>query len=123
MMLVLLLFMHLSIILLQFHSIQSMRAHLDKIAQPYICELIKKKESHVKSGLVTDHQLIMSSISKECLNNFPKRSFIYTAPCEWNKLRDHIRTSNLIVYTTIWMLTVNKKICIVHIIHRFYTQS
>ena len=33
-------------------------------------------------------------ISKDCSNTFLERSFIYAAPCEWNKLSEHIRTSN-----------------------------
>ena len=40
------------------------------------------------------HQLIMPPISKDCSNTFLERSFIYAAPCEWNKLSEHIRTSN-----------------------------
>ena len=28
-------------------------------------------------------------------NTFLERSFIYAAPCEWNKLSEHIRTLNL----------------------------
>ena len=32
-----------------------------------------------------------------CSNNFLQRSFIYSAPCEWNKLIEHIKTSNLII--------------------------
>ena len=42
-------------------------------------------------------QLIMPPISKDCSNTFLERSFIYAAPCEWNKLSEHIRTSHLIV--------------------------
>ena len=65
---------------------------------PYLCELINKKESHVNTHLGTDHhQLIMPPISKDCSNTFLERSFIYAAPCEWNILSEHIRTSNLIV--------------------------
>ena len=66
-----------------------------KMAPPYLCELINKKESHVNTRLGTDHhQLIMPPISKDCSNTFLERSFIYVAPCEWNKLSEHIRTSN-----------------------------
>ena len=65
------------------------------MAPPYLCELINKKESHVNTRLGTDHhQLIMPPISKDCCNTFLERSFIYAAPCEWNKLSEHIRTSN-----------------------------
>ena len=39
------------------------------------------------------HQLIMPPISKDCSNTFLERSFIYAAPCEWNKLSECIRTS------------------------------
>ena len=52
-------------------------------------------KSHVNTRLGTDHhQLIMPPISKDCSNTFLERSFIYAAPCEWNKLSEHIRTSN-----------------------------
>ena len=65
------------------------------MSPPYLCELINKKESHVNIRLGTDHyQLIMTQISKDCSNTFLERLFIYTAPCEWNKLREHFRTSN-----------------------------
>ena len=65
------------------------------MAPPYLCELINKKVSHVNTRLGTDHhQLIMPPISKDCSNTFLERSFIYAAPCEWNKLSEHIRTSN-----------------------------
>ena len=37
------------------------------------------------------HQLLI----KNCSNIFPERSFTYAAPCEWNKLTEHIRTSNV----------------------------
>ena len=95
------------------------------MAPPYLCELINKKESHVNTRLGTDHhQLIMSPISKHCSNTFLERSFIYAAPCEWNKLSEHIRTSNFdcfrksvksnVIYTTIWMLTVNVYIIVIY---------
>ena len=65
------------------------------MAPPYLCELINKKESDVNTCLGTDHhQLIMPPISKDCSNTFLERSFIYAAPCEWNKLSEHIRTSS-----------------------------
>ena len=58
-------------------------------------ELINKKESHVNTHLGTDHhQLITLPISKDCSNTFLERSFLYAAPCEWNKLSEHIRTLN-----------------------------
>ena len=43
------------------------------------------------------HQLIMLPISKDCSNTFLECSFIYSAPCRWNKLSEHIRTYILIV--------------------------
>ena len=56
---------------------------------PYLCELNNKKESQVNTRLGTDHhQLIMPPISKDCSNTFLERSFIYAAPCEWNKLSE-----------------------------------
>ena len=65
------------------------------IAPSYFCELINKKQSHVNSRFGTDHhQLIVPQISKICSNTFPEHLFIYAAPCEWNKLSEHIRTSN-----------------------------
>ena len=36
----------------------------------------------------------MPPICKDCSNTFLEGSFIYAAPCEWNKLSEHIRTSN-----------------------------
>ena len=66
------------------------------MAPPYLCELITKKESHVNTRLGTDHhQLILPPISKDCSNTFLERSFIYAAPCEWNKLSEHDQTIKL----------------------------
>ena len=62
----------------------------------YLCELISRRESSVNMRLGADHhQLIMPPISKDCLNTFLERSFIYAAPCEWNKVSECIRTSTL----------------------------
>ena len=78
----------------------------------YLCELINKKEGHRNTRMSTDrHQLIMLPISKDCSNTFLERSFIYAAPCEWNKLSEHIRTSNVdcfrkIVKTMLFTLIV-----------------
>ena len=64
------------------------------IALTYLCELISRRESSVNTRLEADHhQLIMPPISKNCSNTFLERSFIYTAPCEWNKFSECIRTS------------------------------
>ena len=61
------------------------------MAPPYLCELINKKESHVNTRLGTHHhQLIMPPISKDCSNTFLERSFMYAAPCEWNKSSEQI---------------------------------
>ena len=49
----------------------------------------------MNTRLGTDHyRLIMPQISKDCSNTFLEGSFISVAPCEWNKLSEHIRTSN-----------------------------
>ena len=65
------------------------------IAPTYLCELISRRESSVNTRLGSDqHQLIMPPISKDCSNTFLERSFIYAAPCEWNKLSECIRTSS-----------------------------
>ena len=65
------------------------------IAPTYLCELISMRKSSVNTRLGTDHhQLILPPISKDCSNTVLKRSFIYVAPCEWNKLSECIRTSN-----------------------------
>ena len=57
------------------------------IAPTYLCELISRRDSSVNTRLGADHhQLIMPPISKDCSNTFLERSFIYAAPCEWNKL-------------------------------------
>ena len=68
----------------------------DHITTPtYLCELISRRESSVNTRLGSDqHQLIMPPISKDCSNTFLERSFIYAAPCEWNKLSECIRTSS-----------------------------
>ena len=94
------------------------------MAPPYLCELITKKGSHVNTRLGTDHhQLIMPLNSKDCSNTFLERSFIYAAPCEWNKLSEHSRTSNFdcfrksvktMLFTTIWMLTVNVYVIVIY---------
>ena len=86
------------------------------IAPTYLCELISRRESSVNTRLGADHhQLSMPPISKDCSNTFLERSFIYAAPCEWNKLNECIRTStfdsfrksvkNNVIYTTIWVLS------------------
>ena len=63
-------------------------------APTYLCELFSRRESSVNTRLGADHhQLIMPPISKDCSNTFLERSFIYAAPCEWNKLSECIRTS------------------------------
>ena len=65
------------------------------IAPTYLCELISRRESSVNTRLGSDqHQLIMPPISKDCSNTFLDRSFIYAAPCEWNKSSECIRTSS-----------------------------
>ena len=67
------------------------------IAPIYLCELISRRESSVNTRLRADHHhLIMPLMCKDCSNTFLERSFIYAAPCEWNKLSECIRTSNLI---------------------------
>ena len=69
------------------------------IAPTYLCEIISMRESSVNkyksevSGGYGHHLLIMPPISKDCSNTFLGRSFIYAAPCEWNKLSECIRTS------------------------------
>ena len=51
--------------------------------------------SYVNYRVGTDHHLfIMPLISKDCSNTFLERSFMYAAPCEWNKLIEQIRCSN-----------------------------
>ena len=56
------------------------------IAPTHLCELISRRESSVNTRLGSDqHHLIMPPISKDCSNTFLERSFIYAAPCEWNK--------------------------------------
>ena len=64
-------------------------------APTYLWEIISREKRLFEYSVDTDDQLIMPPISKDCSNTFLERSFIYAAPCEWNKLSDHIRTSNL----------------------------
>ena len=86
---------HITPILKKIHWLKIQDRIIYKMAPPYLCELINKKESHVNTRLGTDHhQLIMTPISKDCSKTLLERSFIYAAPCEWNKLSEHIRTSN-----------------------------
>ena len=60
------------------------------IVLTYLCELISRRERSVNTRLGADHQQpIMPPISKDCSNTFLERSFIYAAPCEWNKLREY----------------------------------
>ena len=62
---------------------------------PYVCELINKKARHVNTRLRTDHHwLIMPVIGQHCSNTLLECSFIYAAPCKWNKLSEHIKTTN-----------------------------
>ena len=81
------------------------------IAPTYLCELISRRESSVNTRLGADHhQLIMPPISKDCSNTFLERSFIYAAPCEWNKLSECIRTSTFDSFrknVKIWVLSEN----------------
>ena len=65
------------------------------IAPTYLCELISRRESFANTRLGADHrQFIMPLISKDCSDTLLERSFVYAAPCEWNKLSECIRTSN-----------------------------
>ena len=65
------------------------------ISPPSLYELISKN-SHVNTLLGPDHhQFIMPPTSKDYSNTFLKHLFIYAAPCEWNKLNEHIRTLNV----------------------------
>ena len=60
-----------------------------------IYALMSRRESYVNMRLGADHhQLFMPSISKDCSNTCLERSFIYAAPCEWNKLSECIRTTH-----------------------------
>ena len=64
------------------------------IASTCLCKLISRRASSVNTRLGADHhQLIMPPNCKDCSNTFLERSFIYAAPCEWNKLSECIRTS------------------------------
>ena len=57
--------------------------------------IVQQNVGSVNTRLGSDqHQLIMPPISKDCSNTFLERSFIYAAPCEWNKLSECIRTSS-----------------------------
>ena len=64
------------------------------IAPTYLCELISRRKSSANTRLGSDqHQLIIPPISKVFSNTLLERSFIYAAPCEWNKLSECIPTS------------------------------
>ena len=64
------------------------------MAPPYLCELINKKRKSREYSLGNWSSSVYY-ISKDCSNTFLERSFIYTAPCEWKKLSEHIRTENV----------------------------
>ena len=80
------------------------------------------KETSVNTRLATDHpQLIMTPISKERPNTFLEDSFIYAAPCKWNKSTEHIRTSYFdcfkkSVKTMLFTQQYGCNVCMVHII-------
>ena len=72
-----------------------------------------------------DHNaLIIPPISRHCSNTFLEQSFIYAAPCEWNKVSECIRTSNFVSERVLKQcylhnnmeVTENNNVCIVHII-------
>ena len=61
------------------------------------------------------HQLIIPPISKDCSNTFLERSFFYAAPCEWNKLSEHINniecTANNNVYIIVIYVIITLNYC------------
>ena len=60
------------------------------MAPSYLCELY-----YTRPG--TDHhQHIIPPIIKDCSNTFLELSLMYAAPCEWNKLSEHIRTLHFV---------------------------
>ena len=87
---------------------------------------LPKKESLVNTRLGTDHHhLIMPPISMNCSNTFLERSFIYSAPCDgtnWVYISEHQKCIvqaepyNNVIYTTIWMLTVNVYIIVIFVV-------
>ena len=63
-------------------------------APPYLCSLVVKKESVVSTRSSQDR----SPISKDCSNTFLERSFLYSAPHEWNNLEKGVRVSEFNVF-------------------------
>ena len=63
----------------------------------YVNCLTKKKVMFVPRLGADHHQLIMPPISKNCSNTFLERSVIYAAPCEWNKLSEHLIVSGRVL--------------------------
>ena len=64
------------------------------IAPSYLCELINRKKV---MGILAWELIIISLIYRQLVRivlTLLERSFIYAAPCEWNKLSEHIRTLN-----------------------------
>ena len=44
--------------------------------------------------ILTWELIIISLLCHQLANTLIEHSFIYAAPCEWNKLSEHIMTSN-----------------------------
>ena len=61
------------------------------MAQPYLCELINKKESHVNTRLGTDHNQLIQLVRIVLTLFLSVHSFMLLHA---NKLSEHNRTSN-----------------------------
>ena len=58
--------------------------------------LIRKKDYGKNTRSSTDHYLLCTPpLSKDCANTFLERSFLLSAPCEWNSLDESIRKSDI----------------------------
>ena len=68
-------------------------------APQYLSSLVTRKDYLKNTRFSTDHYLIhvhlcTPPLSKDCFNTFLERSFLFSAPREWNSLDESIRKSD-----------------------------
>ena len=64
-------------------------------APQYLSALVTRKDYVKNTRSSTDHYLLCTPpLSKDCSNTFLARSFLFSAPREWNRLDESIRKSD-----------------------------
>ena len=64
-------------------------------APQYLSALVTRKDYVKNTRSSTDHYLLCTPpLSKDCSNTFLERSFLFSAPREWNRLDESIRKSD-----------------------------